>query len=94
MSIYKDLVVKTGTFTNREGEEKNRYENIGTLVEKDDGGRFIMLKRTFNIAGVPNPEDRDTIVVSIFSKDGKEAASNGNETTNASNDIGSDDIPF
>lgn len=61
-----DLAVKTGSYTNRDGEEKGRYVNIGSVMQKDDGGEFILLNRTFNPAGVPNPENRDTILVSKF----------------------------
>lgn len=60
-----DLAVKTGSY-NSGGKEKGRYENIGSVMVKDDGGEFILLKRTFNPAGVPNPENKDSIIVSKF----------------------------
>jgi hypothetical protein len=53
----KDLAVKVG--------EKN-WVNIGCIIEKDDGGKFMLMNRTFNPAGVPNPENRDTLIVSMF----------------------------
>lgn len=61
-----DVVVKTGSYTNNNGETKNRYENVGTVMKGDDGGQFMLLKTTFNPAGVPNPENRDTILCSMF----------------------------
>ena len=61
-----DVCVKTGSYTNSQGEQKNRYENIGTVMQGDDGGQFMLLKTTFNPAGVPNPENRDTVMCSMF----------------------------
>lgn len=57
-----DLAVKTGEYV-KNGETKNRYENIGAVMQNDNG-KFIMLKRTFNPAGVNS--DRDNILVSMF----------------------------
>jgi hypothetical protein len=58
-----DLAVKVGSYTDREGNEKGRYENIGAVMDGDKGP-FIMLKKTFNPAGVNT--DRDSILVSMF----------------------------
>lgn len=71
-----DLCVKVGTYTDKGGNEKARYENIGAVITKDDGGEFIMLKRTFNPAGVPNPDNKDMVIVSLFMPQDK---SNGND---------------
>ena len=59
-----DLVVKTGEYQ-KNGETKSRYENIGTMMIGDNGP-FIILKRTFNPAGVPNPDCKDSVIVSCF----------------------------
>lgn len=61
-----DLAVKTGSYTDRDGNEKGRWENIGALMENDDGQPFIMLKATFNPAGIQREEGRDSILVSCF----------------------------
>ncbi len=60
-----DLAVKVGTYT-KDGEEKNRYANIGAVITKDDGGKFILLNRHFNPAGVPFAEGKETIMVLMF----------------------------
>ena len=52
-----DLAVKLG--------EKN-WLNVGAVLEKDDGGRFIILERSFNPAGVPNPDNKSSLIVSMF----------------------------
>lgn len=62
----KDLVVKTGTYFIN-GDKKSRYENVGAVMQGDDGGEFMLLKRTFNPAGVPNPESRDVVTLYAYS---------------------------
>lgn len=63
----KDLVVKVGSYTDRNtGQDKSRWETIGALMQSDDGSMFVMIKRTFNPAGVPNQENRESILVSAF----------------------------
>ncbi|GAF68012.1 unnamed protein product [marine sediment metagenome] len=68
-----DLVVRTGSYTDREGSEKGRFENVGTVMKDEDNNVMLLFKRTFNPAGVPNPEHRDSCIVSMFKKDRKEA---------------------
>lgn len=60
-----DLAVKTGEYTNAQGETKGRYENVGSVMQGDNG-QFVILKRTFNPAGVPNPDDKDSVLISCF----------------------------
>lgn len=62
----KDLAVKTGSYTDRNGETKNRYKNIGSILQLDDGSKIILLDRSFNPAGVPHKEGSDQIIVSAF----------------------------
>ena len=52
-----DLAVKLG--------EKN-WLNVGAVLEKDDGGRFIILERSFHPAGVPNPDNKSSLIISMF----------------------------
>lgn len=60
-----DAVVKTGEYTDAQGQTKGRYENIGSVMQGDNG-MFMVLKRTFNAAGVPNPDCKDSVIVSFF----------------------------
>jgi hypothetical protein len=62
----KDLAVAGSKYTDREGNEKTNWQNIGSIMEKDDGGKFMILSRTFNPAGVPNPDNKDSLIVSMF----------------------------
>lgn len=61
-----DLAVKTGEYTNQQGETKGRWQNVGAVMQGDDGGKFIILERWFNPAGVPNPDNRSNLLLSMF----------------------------
>lgn len=74
--IY-DLAVKVGEYTDRDGNKKGRYMNVGAVLEKDDGGRFMMLERTFNPAGAPNPDGRTTVLLSMFEPRDREDTGGG-----------------
>jgi len=65
-----DLAVKVGTYQTPDGKEKGRYENVGAVIERPEGGKFILLNRTFNPAGVPNPDGRSTVIISMFEPKG------------------------
>lgn len=58
----KNLSVACGKY----GDDKTNWINIGGIFEKDDGGKFMLIDRTFNPAGVPNPENKSSIIVSMF----------------------------
>ena len=103
----RDLAVKTGSYTDRDGNTKGRYKNVGSLMESDDGSKFILLDTTFNPAGVPNPDNRDNVLISIFElKDSDGGQRSGGGATPRNNegprqaaqtrqsDIADDDIPF
>lgn len=59
-----NLSVKTGEYT-KDGETKGRYENIGSIMQGDNG-QYLLIKRTFNPAGVTVKDGSDSILVSIF----------------------------
>ena len=61
-----DLAVKTGEYTNAQGETKGRWLNVGRVMQDDNGGKFILLNRTFNPAGVEVQPGRDSVVLSLF----------------------------
>jgi hypothetical protein len=68
--IY-DLCVKTGTYM-KDGESRNRYLNIGAVMQREDGGKFLFMDKTFSPAGVPDVDpNRSNIIISMFPiKDG------------------------
>lgn len=67
MSFRKthDLAVRVGSFE-KNGETKGRYVNVGLVLKDDEGKSMILLNRTFNPAGVPNPDGKDTVIISRF----------------------------
>jgi len=69
-----DLAVKTGEYTNGAGETKARWLTVGQVMQDDHGGQFVLLRRSFNPAGVDVPQGRDSVVLSMFApKEGREA---------------------
>lgn len=90
-----DLVVKTGEYQDRNGETKGRYQNVGAVM-MGDKGPFLMLSRTFNPAGVPNPDNRETVLISCFEP--KQQDSGQRQQQSAPAPTGAegfdDDIPF
>lgn len=74
-----DLAVKVGEYK-QDGETKGRYENVGALMEGKDGP-FVILKRTFNPAGVPDlsGEGRDSVIISCFEVEQKSSRGRGRD---------------
>jgi hypothetical protein len=88
MKKIKDLAVKTGTYESG-GQTKGRYLNVGSVMEDDNGGKFLMIDRTFNPAGVPNPDNRSNVIISMFDVRSHEASESA-----APSPTGEDDIPL
>jgi len=91
----KDLAVVTGSYM-KDGASKNRYQNVGYILEDEKGAKMIMLNRSFNPAGVPFKEGSDTIIVNQF--DVKDKAAPAHQAAPAPTDYDANDpnsdIPF
>jgi len=64
-----DLAVKTGEYQDRaSGQTKGRWQNVGAVMQADDGNKFIMLARWFAPAGVPDLSGKggESILLSMF----------------------------
>jgi hypothetical protein len=83
-----DLAVVVGTYI-KDGSEKNRYQNIGVVMEDDKGGTFLLIEPWFNPAGVPHQPGR-SIMVSMFTEKPRETPERGArpETPEKGRDIG------
>lgn len=90
--IY-DLGVKTGTYTDANGETKGRWENVGSVLQMDDGGKLILLKRSFNPAGVPFKDGSDQIALAMFEPKKREGAPQQAKPGNYA-PSSDEDIPF
>ena len=64
MSKKYDMCVAVGSYQ-KDGETKNRYLNIGAVLTGDNGP-YIVMERSFNPVGVPNPDNRSNLIVSLF----------------------------
>ena len=71
-----DLCVKSGTYTDRKGNEKVNCENIGVMV--DDGSPYLLLKPYISLAGFPREEGRSHLLVSVFEHKEQEQRSSRN----------------
>lgn len=69
-----NLSVKVGEYTNNQGEIKGRWKNIGRMIQADDGSSYLIMDRTFNPAGVINPDNRDAITISLFEVEDQQQA--------------------
>ena len=96
MKKVYDLSVKVSSYVDREGTTKNKYENVGSVMEKEDGGKFIIMNRTFNPAGCPNPENKSSVIISMFEPREKESKpeSKRPEPDEHDNSFSEDDIGF
>lgn len=66
MSKIYDVVVKTGEYQDRQtGETRAQWKNVGAVMNGENGP-FMMLDRTFNPAGLPNPDNRSNCLLSLF----------------------------
>ena len=72
-----DLAAKTGTYV-KDGETKGRYQNVGAVMQGDDGGKYIFLSAWFNPAGVPRRDGSESIVLSMFEPKDASGTQHGN----------------
>lgn len=77
MAITKkyDIAVKTGSYQDGQGQTKNRYMNIGAVMQGDNGP-FILLDPMVNLAAAPREPGKDRVICSLFEprQDGQQAA--------------------
>lgn len=104
-----DLAVKLGEYTDRQGQSKGRWQNVGAVLQDSNGGEFILLERTFNPAGMPNPDGKTSVAISKFpvgQRDGQGGGQSGQGSAPTGGqgggqappsqppDSGENDIPF
>jgi hypothetical protein len=94
MQLYKKLVVKTGTYTTKDGEEKTRWMNVGALM-KNDNGLFILMDPVINLAALKEAGN-DRVLISCFDPDqgGQKQEGGGNKSSKPVDKPQEDDLPF
>lgn len=87
-----DLVVTTGQYVDKQGNQKREYETIGTVFQGQKG-MYAIMKKTFNPAGVPS--DRSSFFVNFYEPRDRNQAprANGNVATKE-DEYFNDDMPF
>jgi hypothetical protein len=63
--IKQNLVVKNGSYTTRDGQEKHRYLTIGQLHEHE-GRLYITLDAHINLAAIPRKDGDTRVMVSLY----------------------------
>lgn len=94
MAITKkyDLVVATREYTDGQGNKKKAYQNIGAVMEGDNGP-YIMLERWFNPAGIGGGDGRSSIIVSMFEPN-RDRQGGGQQSSGGGRASVDDNIPF
>ena len=63
-----DIAIKVGEYE-KDGQKKGEYENIGALMQSDDGSEFLLLNNSClnpSLAMIANRERKRRVAVSIF----------------------------
>ena len=50
--MSKKLVVKVGEYTDAQGQQKSRWQNVGVMNASNDGGEYILLDPHVSLAAV------------------------------------------
>ena len=68
----KNLSVKTREYKDRDGNSKANYQNVGAIMENDNGGQFMLIDKFINFAWLPDfsgKENNASLLVNIFDVD-------------------------
>jgi len=65
VTILKNLVVKNGSYTTRDGQEKHRWLTIGQLHEGQHG-QYVTLDAHINLAGLPRKDGDTRVMVNLY----------------------------
>ena len=85
-----DLAVKVGSYE-KNGQTKNRYVNVGALIE-GERGPYLLMDRYFNAAGIPNPDNRANVIISLFEP--KPSIDTASQSDFGERAYGTEDVPF
>ena len=99
----KRILAKTGSYTNKEGEEKNEWTKIGVILSNDNG-EYIIFDPTVSMAGIAYKQrvngiakqGADSVIASIFMDEPKQnqSANNAPQSQGAPANDFDDLIPF
>ena len=76
MKKLYELAVRSGSYTDKDGNEKSSWLNIGSVWKNNDDNQFMLLRATFNPAAIERKNGSDCITVAMFEP--KDQRSNNN----------------
>ena len=79
MKKLYELAVHSGSYTDKDGNEKSSWLNIGSVWKNNDDNQFMLLRATFNPAAIERKNGSDCITVAMFEP--KDQRSNNQEAT-------------
>lgn len=93
-----DLAIKVGEYE-KDGKTKGEYENIGALMEGDDGNEFLLINNSAlnpSLAMIANRDRKRRVLVSIFRDKEDQGGGKTQQSKPAAGGGGRDDdgIPF
>lgn len=63
-----DLAIKVGEYE-KDGQKKGEYENVGALMQGDDGNEFVLLNNSAlnpSLAMIANRDRKRRVLISVF----------------------------
>lgn len=65
MSKVFDVVARVGSYTDANGQEKGRFQNVGAIIQNNNGGMNLLLAKWFNPAGLAE-DGKESVILSLF----------------------------
>lgn len=86
--IY-DICVPVASYQTKDGQNKKRWRNIGSVFEGDNGA-FMVFDAFFNPASVPREPGKENITLSLYKPKEQQNTTQQSSTSHEFDD----DIPF
>ena len=86
----KNLSVRTREYVDPQGNKKANWQNIGVVMENDQGKQFMLIDRWVNLAGLPDFSGKpnpSAVMVTMFDVDDSIPTQKAAPTSN-------NDMPF
>lgn len=98
--MKRKIVANVGSYTDKDGNEKKQWANVGTLMQ-NERGYYILLDSFFNPAALRTGNDR-SIILSVFEEDDDKPRGGGRRQQSSEQrsraksyqDIPDDQLPF
>lgn len=65
MSKLYDVVARVGSYTDANGQEKGRFQNVGAVIQNSNGGMNLLLAKWFNPAALAE-DGKESVILSLF----------------------------